>query len=186
MAVRQIVTFPNPILKQRCAAVEQFDETLATLLDDMRETMDHADGLGLAANQVAVSLRVFTMGLPSSEDEDAQIEYFELVNPEIIHKSGEIRFEEGCLSFPGISEAVVRAEQIVMRYQNRSGETQETTFSGVGAVCAQHELDHLDGVTFLERLSPLKRRLALRAYKKAQAQARLDAEEDGRAAVRWR
>ncbi len=184
MAIRPIVTFPHPVLKQQCAAVEQFDDELATLLDDMRQTMDDADGLGLAANQVGVSLRVFTMTLPESDAEDAPMTHYELVNPEIVRRSGEIRFEEGCLSFPGISETVVRAATIQMRYQDRAGAVVEQTFEGVGAVCAQHELDHLNGVTFLDRLSTLKKRLAMRAYKRARAQAKIDAEEDGRAAVR--
>ncbi|HAN31650.1 MAG TPA: hypothetical protein DCQ06_08650 [Myxococcales bacterium] len=126
------------------------------------------------------------MVLPTSEDEDAEMEYYEVVNPEIIDKSGEISFEEGCLSFPGVTVAVVRASHVVMRYQDRTGQSHEKDFDGIGAVCAQHELDHLDGLTFLDRVSPLKRRLTLRAYKKAQAQARLDAEEDGQAAIRWR
>ncbi|MCO4760561.1 MAG: peptide deformylase [Myxococcales bacterium] len=187
MAIRPIVTFPNPVLKTRCEPVTSFDEALTTLLDDMRDTMNEAEGLGLAANQVGVSLRIFTMGLPTGEDEDAPVEHFEIINPEIVTKKGEIRFEEGCLSFPGIAESVTRAGQVELRYYDRSGAEIVRVFDGVAAVCVQHEFDHLEGVTFLDRLSPLKRRLAMRAYKKAMAQARDDAEDEGRSAVRpWR
>lgn len=187
MAVRTIVTFPNPVLKQRCEAVTKFDAELHTLLDDMQETMDDAEGLGLAANQIGLPLRIFTMSLPTGDADDGPVERFEIINPEIVTKSGDIRFEEGCLSFPGISELVSRAAEVQLRYQDRNGAEVVRVFTEVAAVCVQHEFDHLEGVTFLDRLSPLKRRLAMRSYKKAMAQARFDAEDEGRAAVRpWR
>ena len=187
MAVRTIVTYPSPVLKERCAAVTEFDDALCTLLDDMVETMNEAEGLGLAANQIGLPLRIFTMALPTGDDEDAPVETFEIINPEILSQTGETRFEEGCLSFPGISELVKRAEQVQLRYQDRSGASIVRDFDGVAAVCVQHEFDHLEGITFVDRLSPLKRRLAMRAYKRAAAQARFDEEDEGRSAVRpWR
>lgn len=186
MAQLPIVEFPDAILKQRCAPVEQFDAELARLIDDMRETMVDAEGLGLAANQVGVSLRVFTMLAPLAGDDPEAMEIVELVNPEIVARKGEIRFEEGCLSFPGISETVLRAAEVEVAFQDRSGGSQRRAFTGVSAVCVQHELDHLDGVTFLDRLSPLKRRLALRAYSRSQAARRYDDIEEQRAAVRGR
>ena len=164
MALRTIVTWPAAVLKQRCAEVDTFDAELHGLLDDMRETMVVADGLGLAANQVAVSKRVFVMAIPDEGGEDYEL--FEVINPVIEGRRGEQRFEEGCLSFPGISEFVVRADAIDLAYSDRDGNRQVRTLTGVASVCAQHELDHLDGVTFIERLSPLKRRLAMRAYKR--------------------
>ncbi len=163
MSVRNIVEWPAQVLKQRCAEVETFDADLHTLVDDMRETMVTADGLGLAANQVGVSKRVFVMGIPEDE-EGTKTEWFEVINPVITKKSGEQRFEEGCLSFPGVTEAVVRAETIELTYRDRDGNEVVRELDGIASVCAQHELDHLDGVTFLDRLSALKRRLALRAY----------------------
>ena len=188
MALRQIVEFPHPILKQRCTAVDQFDGELSRLLDDMRQTMTEAEGLGLAANQVAVPWRVVTMLVPEPgvEEVDETTEVLELVNPKITAKRGEIRFEEGCLSFPGISEAVLRAAEVDIEFQNRAGETVRRSLQGVAAVCAQHELDHLDGIMFLDRLSPLKRRLALRSYQRAQATRRYEEIEEQRAAVRGR
>jgi len=187
MAVRNIVTFPNAVLKQRCEPVTVFDAEMGALLDDMIETMDDAEGLGLAANQIGLPLRIFTMSLPVGDQDDDAVERFEIINPEILSRNGEIRFEEGCLSFPGVSELVTRAAEVRLRFQNRQGEMVERDFSDVAAVCVQHEFDHLEGVTFIDRLSPLKRRLAMRAYKRAMAQARFDEEDEGRAAVRpWR
>jgi peptide deformylase len=188
MTIRTIVEFPHPVLKQRCEEVTSFGGELAELLDDMRDTMLEAEGLGLAANQVDVSLRAFTMLVPpEGEDEvDADTEFLELVNPKITGRRGEIRFEEGCLSFPGISEAILRSAEVDVSFQDRSGAAQTRTFRDVAAVCVQHELDHLDGVTFLERLSPLKRRLALRAFRRLQETRRIEAIEDQRAAVRGR
>lgn len=197
MAIRPIVTYPNPVLKQRCAPVTEFDDALGALIDDMLLTMDDADGLGLAANQIGEPVRIFTMSLPVASDrgegddgeggDDGAVEKFEIINPEIISRRGEIRFEEGCLSFPGVSESVKRSAFVRLRYQDRTGATIERDFHDLGAVCVQHEFDHLEGITFLDRLSRLKHRLAMRAYNRAMAEARLDAEDEGRAAVRpWR
>ena len=186
MTLRTIVEFPHPLLKQRCEEVVDFDAELATLLNDMRETMVEAEGLGIAANQVAVGLRVFTMVVPGDgEDEvDETSEIVELCNPRIVGRRGEIRFEEGCLSFPGINEAVLRSAEVDAVFQDRDGIEHRRSFTDVAAVCIQHELDHLDGVTFLDRLSPLKRRLAQRSFKRMQDARRFDDIEDQRAAVR--
>ncbi|MEY3013132.1 MAG: peptide deformylase [Pseudomonadota bacterium] len=186
MAQRTIVEYPAAVLKQRCAEVEDFDDELATLIDDMRETMVDAEGLGLAANQVGVSLRVFTMLDAVEGDDPEATEVVELVNPVIVARRGEIRFEEGCLSFPGISENVLRSAEVDVTFRNRDGSEQQRTFRGVSAVCVQHELDHLDGVTFLDRLSPLKRRLALRSFTRSQEARRWEAIEEQRSLVRGR
>lgn len=165
MARLPIVTWPNPVLRERCNEVEVFDDALGAFIDDLFETMDDADGVGLAANQVADTRRIFVMGIPT-EDKDGEqgLEKVALINPEIVARRGELRYEEGCLSFPDVSESVMRAAEIDVRYRDRHGEEQTATLGGLAAVCAQHELDHLDGVTFLDRLSPLKRRIALRSY----------------------
>lgn len=182
MATLPIVTWPNAVLKQRCEAVADFGPELGELLDNMRETMVDAEGLGLAANQVAVSLRVFLMSVPLDEENDTDYELFEVINPVIKSRRGEQRFEEGCLSFPGLSETVVRADEIDLAYVDRQGNEQNRTLSGLAAVCAQHELDHLDGVTFIDRLSPLKRRLAMRAYAR-ERRARAEEERDDATAI---
>ena len=168
MAVLEVVTFPHPILKQKCAEVTRFDAELHQFLDDMAETMNDADGIGLAANQVGQPVRVFLMDVPtnrgSGEKDVKTTGRIEVINPKIIGKRGELKYEEGCLSFPGMSEFVTRAAEIDLAYQDRSGAEVKLTAKGLVAVCIQHELDHLDGITFIDRLSPFKRKIALREY----------------------
>ena len=183
MAIREIVEWPSAILKKRCEAVATFDAELHTLLDDMVQTMRVADGLGLAANQVAVSKRIFVMAIPD-DDEGGGEELFEIINPVIEARRGEQRFEEGCLSFPGISEMVVRAAEIDLAYVDRDGAAQRRTLGGIAAVCAQHELDHLDGITFIDRLSALKKRLALRAYQREKRARLAEQRDEATAALR--
>ncbi len=182
MSKRPIVTWPHPVLKRRCDEVEHFDDDLCRLLDDMLETMEEADGLGLAANQVAVSKRIFIMGVMVEGEEE--LELVEVVNPVIEARRGETKHEEGCLSFPDLYEEVVRAAEVDVSFRDRNGEETRATYSGLGAVCFQHELDHLDGITFIERLSPLKRRLAMRAHQRMQRQRDADAIEEQRATAR--
>ena len=162
------MTFPHPVLKQKCEEVTRFDAELHTFLDDMAETMNDADGIGLAANQVGVSLRVFLMDVPtnrgSGEKEVKTTGRIEVINPKIVGQRGEMKYEEGCLSFPGMSEFVTRAAEIDLEYQDRTGATHKLAAKGLVAVCIQHELDHLNGVTFIDRLSPFKRKIALREY----------------------
>ena len=181
MAKRPIVTWPHPVLKRRCDDVEHFDDDLGLLLDDMLETMEDADGLGLAANQVAVSKRVFIMGILVEGEEEPEL--VEVVNPVIEARRGETKHEEGCLSFPDLFEQVSRAAEIDVSFRDRDGKETRETYSGLSAVCFQHELDHLDGITFIERLSPLKKRLAMRAYQRLQRQREADALEEQRASV---
>jgi len=168
MAIREIVTYPDPVLKERCTDVQVFDAELHRLLDDMADTMGVADGIGLAANQIAVTLRLFVMDVPlgsrDSDDESDRTGRIEVINPRITAARGETRYEEGCLSFPGVNEVVTRASEIDLTFQDRTGNEQQLTARGLVAICIQHELDHLDGITFLDRLSPLKRRIALRDY----------------------
>ena len=183
MALRPIVTWPDAVLKRKCALVEQFDPSLHALLEDMRETMIDAEGLGLAANQVGESVRLFLMGVPVDEGDEAY-DLIEVINPVIEARRGELKYEEGCLSFPEVYQQVLRAAEVDVRFQDRDGEEQRRTFKALAAVCFQHELDHLDGVTFLERLSPLKRRIALRAYNRNLRQKAEDDREDQLARMR--
>ena len=179
---RAILTWPNPILKQRCADVEAFDEMLVRLLDDMAETMVVEEGIGLAANQVGVLRRIFVMAIPDADG--AQDTVVEVINPVIDKRQGEVQYEEGCLSFPELNELVTRAAQVELTYRDRKGEPQQLTATGITAVCIQHELDHLDGITFVDRLSPLKRRLALKAYMRNQRQRAEDERLDQRRPLR--
>lgn len=198
MAIRSIVTFPHPALKQRCAPVEAFDADLHQLLDDMAETMATAEGIGLAANQVAVAQRIFIMdvpvdrpepararrGEPRAAEEPARTGLLEVLNPRITASRGEVRYEEGCLSFPGVQEWVVRAAEIDLEFQDRHGQPQRLTARGLLAICIQHELDHLEGVVFLDRLSPLKRRIVLRDYLRTNAELIADQDSKERAKQR--
>lgn len=161
----EILKYPDPRLKKVSKPVVEFDSDLHKLLDDMARTMYAADGIGLAAPQVGESIRVFVIDLGSSENKKNKL--FEFINPEITEAGGKISFEEGCLSVPGVTEEVSRSEQITVHFQDRFGARQEMQASGLLAVAIQHENDHLNGVLFVEKLSPLKRRLVKKKLQKA-------------------
>ena len=155
MAVREILTVPNPVLKQVSAHVERVDDALRALMDDMLETMYAAPGIGLAAVQVGVPKRIIVMDLSRDEDPPAPRHF---VNPEILWRSEETQpYEEGCLSVPEIYDEVERPSQVKLRYMNYAGETIEEDAEGLYAVCIQHEMDHLDGVLFIDHLPPMAR-----------------------------
>ena len=166
MAVREILTVPNPVLKQVSKPVEGgVDDGLRGLMDDMLQTMYAAPGIGLAAIQVGVPQRVIVMDL-AREGEDAQPRYF--VNPEITWRSEDMAVrEEGCLSVPEIYDEVERPAQVGLRYLDYQGKLVEEDADGLLAVCIQHEMDHLDGVLFIDHLSRLKRDRAIAKVKKA-------------------
>ena len=164
MALREILTVPHPVLKQVSAKVDVVDDALRALMDDMLETMYAAPGIGLAAVQIGVPKRVIVMDL-SREGEDKQPRYF--VNPEILWASEETApYEEGCLSVPEIYDEVERPAQVKLRYLNYQGEQIEEDADGLFAVCIQHEMDHLEGVLFIDHLSRLKREQAIKKVKK--------------------
>ena len=165
MALRDILTVPNSRLKQVSTPVETVDDALRALMDDMLETMYDAPGIGLAAIQVGVPKRVIVMDLARA-DEDKAPRYF--VNPEIVWRSEEtLPYEEGCLSVPDIYDEVERPARVKLRYLNYHGEQIEEDAEGVFAVCIQHEMDHLEGVLFIDHLSRLKRERAVAKVKKA-------------------
>lgn len=173
MAIRPIVKYPDPRLKQRALPVKVVDDEVRQLVDDMAETMYAAPGVGLAANQVGVLLRVFVIDT-SSEEEPSELRVF--INPEIIDTSGTLVWEEGCLSFPGVTEEIRRAEHVRVRALDRDGKPFELDAEGLLAVAIQHENDHLNGVVMLDKLSAVKRRLLGRKLAKAKEQeARADA-----------
>jgi len=167
MALRDILTVPDPRLKLVSTDVEAVDDGLRALMDDMLETMYAAPGIGLAAIQVGVPKRVIVMDL-AREGEDSRPQYF--VNPQILWSSEETApYEEGCLSVPEIYDEVERPARVKLRYQNYHGETVEEDAEGLYAVCIQHEMDHLNGVLFIDHLSRLKRDRAVAKVKKQKA-----------------
>jgi peptide deformylase len=174
MAIRPILVAPDPRLKQKSAPVEGgVTDAHRALMDDMLETMYEAPGIGLAAIQVGEPLRIIVMDL-SREDEAKQPRYF--VNPEILWASEETQpYEEGCLSVPDIYDEVERPARVKLRYLNYGGEQIEEDAEGLFAVCIQHEMDHLEGVLFIDHLSRLKRENALRKLKKARREAEAEA-----------
>jgi len=164
MALREILVVPHPVLKQVSQTVETVDDELRALMDDMLETMYDAPGIGLAAIQIGVPKRVIVMDL-AREGEPPQPRYF--VNPEILWASDETApYEEGCLSVPEIFDEVDRPARVKIRYLNYQGERVEEDADGLFAVCIQHEMDHLNGVLFIDHLSRLKREQAVKKVKK--------------------
>ncbi|MCG3651373.1 peptide deformylase [Aliarcobacter butzleri] len=164
--VREVITYPNKLLRLKSKDVEKFDNELHTLLDDMYETMIAQNGVGLAAIQVAVPLNVLVINLPNEEDVQDKNDLIEAINPVITHKDGTQVFTEGCLSVPGFSEDVTRAEHIIVEYFNRFGEKQTMESEGFLAVAWQHEMEHLSGHLFIENLSIIKRKKFEKEWKK--------------------
>ena len=164
--IREVITYPNKLLRLKSEDVVQFDEKLHTLLDDMYETMMAQNGVGLAAIQVAIPLNVLIINLPDEEDVQQKTDLIEAINPVITHKDGTQVFTEGCLSVPGYSEDVTRAKHIIVEYFNRFGEKQIMECEGFLAVAWQHEMEHLSGHLFIENLSILKRKKFEKEWKK--------------------
>ena len=166
MAIRPILTAPDPRLREKSRPVDKVDDGLRTLMDDMLETMYDAPGIGLAAIQIGEPIRVIVMDL-AGENEEAQPLYF--VNPEILDPSEETSlYEEGCLSVPEFFEEVERPARCRVRYLDYAGNEQILDAEGLLATCIQHEMDHLEGVLFIDHLSRLKRDRILRKLKKEQ------------------
>lgn len=164
--IREVITYPNKLLRTKSEDVEQFNEELHTLLDDMYETMIDQSGVGLAAIQVAVPLNILIISIPDENDVQNKEELIEAINPVITHKDGEQVFTEGCLSVPGFHEDVKRAQHIVVEYFNRNGEKQTMEAEDFLAVAWQHEMEHLEGHLFIENLSFLKRKKFEKEWKK--------------------
>ena len=164
MALREILVVPHPVLKQVSLPVVAVDDALRALMDDMLETMYAAPGIGLAAVQVGVPKRVIVMDLARPEEPPAPRFY---INPEILWASDETApYEEGCLSVPEIYDEVERPARVKLRYLNYQGEQVEEDAEGLFAVCIQHEMDHLEGVLFIDHLSRLKREQAVKKVRK--------------------
>ena len=176
MAIRTILEFPDQRLRTRARPVTKFDAELGRLIDDMFETMYAAPGIGLAASQVDVHERVLVIDISDNRDQPRVF-----INPEILSREGEAETEEGCLSVPGIFDGVVRASQVRVRWQDRTGAVSEEDFEGMMAVCIQHEMDHLDGKLFVDYLSDLKRQ---RIRKKLEKERKQRASRAREAAIR--
>lgn len=162
--IREILKYPDKRLKQTSKDVEYFDEHLHTLLDDMYETMGENGGIGLAAIQVGIPQNVLIIELYDEEGEKAS-ELFEVINPKIISRDGEIKYKEGCLSIPEFYEEVTRNEHVTVSYKDRNGNEKTVDAHGLLAIALQHEMDHLNGRLFFERLSILKRKKFEKEYK---------------------
>lgn len=184
MAIREIIEIPDPRLKQISKPVETFDDALKTLVADMFDTMYDAPGIGLAAIQVGVPLRVLVIDL-QPDDPDAEPEVCTshgdhhhthqptrreprvFINPEILDPSEEhIVYNEGCLSVPEIYADVERPARIRARWQDLDGQPHEEALDGMMAICLQHEMDHLEGIVFIDHLSRLKRQMAVKKLEK--------------------
>tara|TARA_B100001123_G_scaffold437639_1_gene570341 strand:- start:454 stop:978 length:525 start_codon:yes stop_codon:yes gene_type:complete len=164
MAVRQILTEPNKILRQKSQIVEKVDDDLRKLMDDMLETMYAAPGIGLAAIQIGVPKRVIVLDI-SQKDGPRDPMYF--INPEIIKKSNNnSTYEEGCLSVPGQFAEIDRPEKCHIKYLNYYGEVKELNAEGMLATCIQHEMDHLEGILFIDYLSKLKKTMIIKKLSK--------------------
>lgn len=165
----RILHYPEPVLSRKAEPVSEFDASLKQLAEDMAETMYAAPGVGLAAPQVGVSKRLTVIDC-APKDEAPQL--MTLVNPEIIAAEGECFEEEGCLSVPDFYASVYRKSQVRVRYQDLNGETRQLDADGLLAIACQHEIDHLDGILFIDRLSPLKRSMFRKKWQKLQAHQR--------------
>ncbi|QCO14767.1 peptide deformylase [Azospirillum brasilense] len=166
MAVLDILVAPHPVLKQKAKPVEKVDARIAKLMDDMVETMYAAKGIGLAAPQIGVLERVIVVDV---HDKDEKPNPIRLANPEIVWKSDETSVcEEGCLSVPDQYAEVTRPSSVRVRYLDETNETREIEADGMLATCIQHEIDHLNGVLFVDYLSMLKRNMILRKVQKMQ------------------
>ncbi|KTC72512.1 peptide deformylase [Legionella birminghamensis] len=165
MAIRKIIYLPDPRLRQVAQPVEEITEELQQLIDDMFETMYSVNGVGLAAPQIGISLRLSVIDIAGDKAQQLV-----LINPEIIASEGQVEYQEGCLSVPSVYDTVIRAEKVTIRALDRYGKPYEMSGEGVLGECFQHEIDHLNGKLFVDLLSPLKRTMARRKLDKFKRQ----------------
>lgn len=172
MSIREIRFLGDEVLRTPGEAVSDFDDDLRTLVKDMFETMYHAEGIGLAAPQIGLSLRLCVLDV-QEDDANSDTRRLALVNPEVVRTSRETdKATEGCLSIPGLEEFVTRPAGVTVRAKDPDGEPIEVEVEGLLARALQHELDHLNGILFIDRVSPLKRRILLKKWKKIQEEER--------------
>jgi peptide deformylase len=164
MSIQKIYQYPESVLRKETEKVATFDNNLASLVEDMAETMYDAPGIGLAAPQIGKSIKLIVVD--TSEDKEGEREYMPLINPEIITHEGSQVDEEGCLSVPELTANVKRYLKVTVAYQDLQGQPQELSTEDRFAVVLQHEIDHLNGILFIDHLSPLKRNLYKKKVKK--------------------
>jgi len=169
MSILNIIKYPDPILKKKSEPVREITQEIQRLIDEMAETMYAAPGIGLAAPQVGRCIRVIVIDVNSKEEQKRDL--ISLINPEIIERSGDIAWEEGCLSIPDYSADVKRAERVVVSGLDRDGKKRVIVGEELLSIVLQHEIDHLDGMLFIDRLGPIKRDLVKRRLRK---QAKVD------------
>jgi peptide deformylase len=172
MALLPILQYPDPRLREAAKQVAEITPEILALVEDMAETMYDAPGCGLAANQVGVALRIFVIDT-AAEDEPSDLRVF--INPEILELDGVQTWEEGCLSFPGATEEIKRAERVKVKALDREGKEFTLEADGLLAVAVQHENDHLNGVLMIDKLSALKKRMMSKKVEKAKAEAAANA-----------
>lgn len=169
----QIITLPAPVLKEKARQIENVTDDIRKQMDMMLKTMYEAPGIGLAANQVGLLNRVIVMDIAQREEPETRVPIV-MANPEIIWESEEPSvWEEGCLSIPGQYAEVQRPLEVRVKYLDYNGKQQEQVFEGLGSHCVQHEIDHLNGVLFIDHLSTLKRNMLLKRYRKHQSATEL-------------
>ncbi len=193
MALLTIITLPDPRLRQKSKPVVDFDSKLKELVTDMAETMHWAKGIGLAAIQVAIAERILVIDIGDLTEDDEYIEGDDesekrlaerrqvsklevFINPVILESSGDIEYEEGCLSVPGVYSLVKRREHLKLQYQDVDGKTHVVETDGLKSIVLQHEMDHLDGVVFTDRLGPMQKMMVLKKYEKLRKKAVEDPE----------
>ena len=169
MAALPIHEFPEAVLRRKAAPVRAIDNVLQHLIDEMIQTMYTAPGIGLAAPQVGVSLQLFVVDVTSGREASGLMTF---INPEMLKTEGRVQEDEGCLSLPGVYGPTPRAAHVLLRGMNRTGEVVEVEAEGLLARALQHELDHLQGMLFFNRMGPAGRDLVIRKFKRAQRQRR--------------
>ncbi len=164
MTIKPLVLLPDPVLRAKSEPIERVDDELRTLADDMLETMYDAPGIGLAAIQVGIPRRMLVIDCSGEEEENNPIVF---INPEVVDKSEERSvYEEGCLSIPDYYAEVQRPAEVTVNYVDRDGKEQQIRADGLLATCLQHEIDHLNGVLFIDHISKLKRDMVIRKFTK--------------------
>ena len=170
--IRTILHYPDPRLREKGKRVDAVTDEVKKLVDDMAETMYAAPGVGLAATQIGEAVQLFVV---DTAEEGAPSDFRVFINPEILERTGEITWSEGCLSFPGVNEDIDRAAHVRVRAQDRNGKTFELEAEGLLAVAIQHEYDHLQGVLMIDHMGPLKKRMTHRKMvKRAEESATAD------------
>ncbi|GHV06612.1 peptide deformylase [Campylobacterota bacterium] len=165
--IHQILIYPDKRLRKKSAPVTKFDATLATLLDDMHDTMVSYRGVGLAAIQIGVAQQIIVINIPTDEGVQPIENRFELINSRIVSSEGGVLYSEGCLSIPEYNEEIMRFEQVSIEYCDRHGNQKELNAKGLLAIAIQHETDHIEGRLFVERLPLLKRKKFEKEWKKS-------------------